>query len=274
MEVNIEVYVYPTDSMAFSNNMERQQWETTTVIRSALYQFVKKNGYMPKDLHILNQPFPNNYLSELPKDPYTLKNNATTSPNGDGGWLFSPVEIAFDSDLISAVKEALKPNIPFDNNISFMPLFISIDKENHLLAVMSGNRIMRRYSVAVGENDTTPEGTLNISKKVMNPDKIVPISDNVYGTRAMELSNLNYAVHGTNTPSSIGKDVSQGCIRLNNSDMEDLYSIIPLNTSVRIFKNLTTLKGFTNPDISNKGLFTQSNNSKEEDNSKLYHWGG
>ncbi len=269
---NIQVYTYPSDSTVFIDDKERQLWETTTVVRSALYQFVKKNGYMPNDLHTLNQPFPNNYLTGLPKDPYKLKNNVTTSPNGDGGWLFSIVEITPNSDLISVVKQAVKPNIPINHEIPFVPLNISINKENHTLSVMSGDQIIRRYSTAVGKDDTTPEGNLDISKKVMHPDKIVPVLDNVYGTRAMELSHINYAVHGTNTPSSIGQDASQGCIRLNNSDMEDLYAIIPLNTSVNIFKNSATPKDFNNPDTSYNALYNHSDNSKEEDNSTTYHW--
>ncbi|SPF43844.1 conserved hypothetical protein [Candidatus Desulfosporosinus infrequens] len=270
---NIDVYVYPADGLAVSDNKGYQLWETTTVVRSALYQYVKKNGYLPKDLNDLTQPFPNNYLTDLPKDPYKLNNKVTTTPNGDGGWLFSSIEMAPQSDLISVVKEAVKPNISNSVDIPFEPLSISIDKENHSLSVMAGGQIIRRYSVAVGKDDTTPEGDLEISKKVMNPDKFVPKSDNVYGTRAMELSNLNYAVHGTNTPSSVGKDVSQGCIRLNNTDMEDLYAIIPLNTYVNIFKSPVLPKEFANIDLANQDLYNHSDNSKE-DNAKIYHWGG
>ena len=46
---NIQVYVYPQDSTVSIDEKDRQLWETTTVIRSAVYQFVKKNGYVPKD---------------------------------------------------------------------------------------------------------------------------------------------------------------------------------------------------------------------------------
>lgn len=269
---NIQVYVYPLDSTAFIDEKDRQLWETTTVVRSAVYQFVRKNGYLPKDLKTLNQPFPNNYLTELPKDPYKLKNNVTASLTGDGGWLFTLGEIPPNSDLVSAIKDVVKPNILYPKDIPFAPLYISINKDNHSLAVMSGNQTIRMYSIAVGKNDSTPEGEFFISKKVMSPDKMVPKSENVYGSRAMELSNIGYAIHGTNTPASIGKNVSQGCIRLNNADMEDLYAITPLNTPVKISRSSAILENFNNPDISYKDLYNHSNNSNEEDNSKMYHW--
>lgn len=269
---NIQVYIYPSDSSAFMDNQERLLWETATVVRSASYQFVKKNGYLPKDLGDLNQPFPNNYLTELPKDPYKLKNTVTLAPSGDGGWLFSLKEIPLNGELVSVVKDAIKPNITYTRDIPFSPLYISIDKENHTLSIISGDKIIRRYSVALGKDGTTPEGDFYISKKIMNPDKIVPESDNVYGTRAMELSNVDLAIHGTNTPASIGKDVSHGCIRLNKLDMEDLYAVTPLNTPVKIAKNDTTPKDFYKPDTPEMGLYSHSANSKEEDNFHMYHW--
>ncbi len=271
-EQNIQVYIYPSDGEVAIKNKELQLWETTTVVRSALFQFIKKNGYIPKDLKALNQGYPNNYLSQFPKEPYKLKNTVTTSPTRDGGWLFSPVEFPNDKDLVSVVKEVLKPNLPYYKDIPFDPLFIEIDKGSNTLSVISKEQIIRIYYVALGKGDTTPEGDLLVSKKVMNPDKFIPSADNVYGTRAMELSNLNYAIHGTNTPSSIGENVSQGCIRLNNLDMEELYAITPLNTGVYIYKNGSPAGLIrSNPYILNKSLYNNSDNSMEETFIK-YHW--
>ena len=272
---NIQVYIYLPDNQVAMNNKERQLWETATVVRSALYQFVKENGYMPKDLKVLGQAFPYNYLTELPKEPYELKNAVTTFPTRDGGWLFSLVELSNEKDLVSVVKDALKPNLLYDKDIPFMPLSIAIDKESNSLSVISEDKIIRNYKVALGKADTTPEGILRISKKVVNPDKNILKEDNVYGTRAMELSNMNYAIHGTNTPATIGENVSQGCIRLNNSDMEELYAMIPLNTAVEISKNLS----LKNPKEKewilyspNKNLYNSLGDPMEEDLFTKYHW--
>jgi len=273
-DATIQVYVYPLNRAGFIDEKDRPLWETTTVVRSAAYQFAKKNGYLPKDLKDLHQPFPNNYLTELPKDPYTLTNNATADLTGDGGWLFSEDDTPTNRDLVSTIKDAVKPNIHLrsDKDIPFEPMYISINKNNHTLNVMSGNQIIRTYSTALGIGDSTPEEELFITKKVMNPDKIVPESDNVYGTRAMELSNISYAIHGTNTPESIGIDVSQGCIRLTNVDMEELYAITPLNTPVKISRSLASITNFNKPVLYSSDLYNQSDNPNEEDNSRMYYW--
>jgi L,D-transpeptidase catalytic domain len=47
---------------------------------------------------------------------------------------------------------------------------------------------------------------------------------NPLGARAMYLGSSQYRIHGTNDPSTIGKFVSSGCVRLMNEDVTDLYS--------------------------------------------------
>ena len=44
----------------------------------------------------------------------------------------------------------------------------------------------------------------------------------------------NYGIHGTNNPSSIGKAVSNGCIRMYNRDVTELSKTVPLGTPVKI----------------------------------------
>jgi hypothetical protein len=56
----------------------------------------------------------------------------------------------------------------------------------------------------------------------------------VLGTARLNLGN-GYALHGTNNPSSIGRSVSHGCIRLLNEDIEKLYEIVPVGTPVYIY---------------------------------------
>ena len=43
-----------------------------------------------------------------------------------------------------------------------------------------------------------------------------------------------YGIHGTVEPKELGKQVTQGCVRLGNADVEELYSIIPVGTEVTI----------------------------------------
>lgn len=52
----------------------------------------------------------------------------------------------------------------------------------------------------------------------------------------MGLSKPHYGIHGTNNPSSIGKNVSHGCIRMYNRDVLELASKVPIGTKVVIHK--------------------------------------
>jgi len=56
----------------------------------------------------------------------------------------------------------------------------------------------------------------------------------VLGTHRLNLGD-GYALHGTNAPNSIGRSVSHGCVRLRNEDIETLYRMIPVGTSVYIY---------------------------------------
>jgi hypothetical protein len=55
---------------------------------------------------------------------------------------------------------------------------------------------------------------------------------NPLGARAMYLGTSQYRIHGTNDPSTIGKFVSSGCIRLTNEDVIDLFNRIDVGTKV------------------------------------------
>jgi hypothetical protein len=48
----------------------------------------------------------------------------------------------------------------------------------------------------------------------------------------MYLGTSAYRIHGTNDPSTIGKFVSSGCIRLTNEDVADLFDRVDLGTKV------------------------------------------
>lgn len=56
----------------------------------------------------------------------------------------------------------------------------------------------------------------------------------VLGARRLYLGD-GYALHGTNVPSSIGRAVSHGCVRLRNEDITALYDMVPLGTPVYIY---------------------------------------
>jgi lipoprotein-anchoring transpeptidase ErfK/SrfK len=57
---------------------------------------------------------------------------------------------------------------------------------------------------------------------------------NPLGARAMYLGSSIYRIHGTNEPSSIGKSASSGCIRMLNSDVTELYSLVKIGSEVTV----------------------------------------
>ncbi|MBM4762218.1 L,D-transpeptidase [Bacillus sp. B15-48] len=123
--------------------------------------------------------------------------------------------------------------------------FLVVNKSTNELAFIHENQIKRVFPVATGRSqDLTPEGIFTITVKAVNPyyrKKNIPGGDpeNPLGTRwigfdAEETDGRIYGIHGTNRPDSIGKYISQGCIRLHNEGVEFLFNHIPLGTKILI----------------------------------------
>ena len=58
--------------------------------------------------------------------------------------------------------------------------------------------------------------------------------ENILGSRWLGISKERYGIHGTTEPESIGKQVTAGCIRMLNNEVEELYVIVPSGTKVTI----------------------------------------
>ncbi|MBQ8003092.1 MAG: LysM peptidoglycan-binding domain-containing protein [Clostridia bacterium] len=96
------------------------------------------------------------------------------------------------------------------------------------LSVYREGNIIKEYPIATGKPATpTPQGVFTIINKQLNPG-------GPYGTRWLGLSIRGYGIHGTNAPESIGTAASNGCIRMFNSDIEELFDITNTGTVVRI----------------------------------------
>ncbi|MGN1399979.1 MAG: L,D-transpeptidase [Bacillus sp. (in: firmicutes)] len=123
--------------------------------------------------------------------------------------------------------------------------FLIVNKANNLLAVVKDGKVQEKIPVATGKtNDLTPEGLFTVTVKAVNPyyrKKDIPGGDprNPLGTRwigfdALGTDGRTYGVHGTNQPWSIGKYISNGCIRMNNKDVEKLYGQVPIGTKILV----------------------------------------
>ncbi|WNC16805.1 L,D-transpeptidase [Brevibacillus brevis] len=103
------------------------------------------------------------------------------------------------------------------------------------LDLYDGSELVRSYPVALGKIATsTPSGDFTIVSKVPYPNSYPGGPLSVFGTYWLGLSKPHYGIHGTNNPSSIGKYVSHGCIRMYNQDVNRLARLVPIGTPVRI----------------------------------------
>lgn len=123
------------------------------------------------------------------------------------------------------------------------PFNILVDKSENILLLKVGEEIFKTYIVSTGKNNCTPVGTFKIINKLVNPTwfkagAIVPpeSAENVLGTRWMGFNLAGYGIHGTTEPKELGKQVTQGCVRLSNTDVEELYTIIPVGTEVTVIE--------------------------------------
>ena len=125
---------------------------------------------------------------------------------------------------------------------------IIIDTAHTFLYLTLGHGMAMRYGIGVGRQGFTWSGVETIVRKSEWPDWIPPAQmvarqpylprwvgggpGNPLGARALYLGNTEYRIHGTNDPTSIGKHVSSGCIRLQNADILDLYNRVGIGTKV------------------------------------------
>jgi len=101
------------------------------------------------------------------------------------------------------------------------------------------------YPVTVGEKDTpTPRGKFRIVEREVEPEwnippklrhkynaKIMQAGDNnPIGKYWLGLSHGGYGIHGTNNAWSVGRILSNGCIRLYPEDIEKLFADVPIGT--------------------------------------------
>ena len=119
---------------------------------------------------------------------------------------------------------------------------IVINLPSRTLEFYSAGKLIKVYPVAIGKAATpSPVGDFSVANKEYNPawyppkgGQVIPSGpDNPLGYRWMEFAPL-YGIHGTNAPWAIGSAVSNGCIRMFEADVEEVFEVIPQGTPVRI----------------------------------------
>jgi lipoprotein-anchoring transpeptidase ErfK/SrfK len=140
-------------------------------------------------------------------------------PNGSTGWIRA-------SDVIVTQHE----------------YSIVVELAAHHITVRRGDAVILSEPVGVGTSATPTPGGRYYIKELLEP----PDPNTVYGPYAYGLSGFSNALtsysgaeaviglHGNNDPSSLGRDVSHGCIRISNTGITFLAKTLPLGTPVEI----------------------------------------
>ena len=128
------------------------------------------------------------------------------------------------------------------------PGTIVVDTPDRFLFLVEPHGKALRYGIGVGRPGFEWAGVKRISRKAEWPECTPPPQmllrrpdlprhmdggpNNPLGARALYLGSSLYRIHGTNEPSTIGHNVSSGCIRMMNEDVIDLYNRVPVGAKV------------------------------------------
>jgi len=122
---------------------------------------------------------------------------------------------------------------------------IVISIPDRKLALIEDGKVVKIYQTAVGAPASpSPTGSFTVIQRIPNPTwyhagKVVPPGkNNPVGSRWIGLSEKGYGIHGTNAPGSIGRNVSHGCIRMRNRDVEQLFELVKVGDVVELHGEL------------------------------------
>ncbi len=121
---------------------------------------------------------------------------------------------------------------------------VIVDLDARAVLYRHGDEVVRVWECGIGRSgDETPLGTFTIGDKLENPAHSTRglsygDPDNPLGTRWLALlkdgQKSSYGIHGTPDPSGVGGEVSLGCIRMRNDDVNELFEILPRGAEVII----------------------------------------
>src|SRR3954463_206066 len=137
--------------------------------------------------------------------------------------------------------------VPYEGSVQAGTIVIKTAERRLYLVTGNGPAIL--YPVAVGRPGKQWQGSAQVSGKYVQPawsppdevradnpklPDVIPggTPGNPMGPRALTLSSGQYAIHGTNKPSSIGTFASYGCIRMYNQDIVNLFDRVNVGTQV------------------------------------------
>ncbi|MBI2709312.1 MAG: L,D-transpeptidase family protein [Actinobacteria bacterium] len=151
------------------------------------------------------------------RQPGWLKVMLPVRPNGTTGWIR-------ESDVTLAAHDYR----------------IVVSLSGHRFALFRAGRLVLEAPAGIGRSDRPTPGGTYYTWVLLDP------TQDIYGAYAYGLSGFSdvvtsfnggpgrLGIHGTNDPSSIGRDVSSGCIRLSNETVTRLVRSIGLPLGVPV----------------------------------------
>jgi lipoprotein-anchoring transpeptidase ErfK/SrfK len=157
--------------------------------------------------------------------------------------------LVFSLAAFAATAAAARDVVPMRGSYPAGSIVVLTNQRTLLLVLGNGRAL--RYPVGVGRAGMAWHGTASIDTMLIRPDwspprdirraepnlpRVIPGGSpaNPMGEAVLGLNRGNYAIHGTNSPGSVGHFVSHGCIRMYNRDILDLYRRVGIGTRVYV----------------------------------------
>lgn len=125
-------------------------------------------------------------------------------------------------------------------------LRILVEKGARRLTLLLDGVPIRTYTVGIGSEGRTPTAVFRIEEKLKEPPWTPPgrnplpygHPENILGTRWMGFNrteqHTGFGIHGTTKDDTIGQASSNGCVRMHNAGVEELFDLVPRGTVVEI----------------------------------------
>lgn len=231
------VYYY----MALVNIERGHLLEAREILRKLMYDYAdsKVIKKAQKSLEDLNMEILFSPIETQDSIFYTVKEGDTLSRIA--GKYNTTVYLIKKSNNLD--NDIIRPGM--DLKVVTSEFSIIVLKSQRYLTLKLGDNVLKTYKVSVGRSgrDDTPTGEFEIINKLKDPvwfkdGRVIPPGDpdNLLGSRWMGLSKRGYGIHGTIDPDTIGQNITEGCIRMYEEDVQELYAIVPVGTRVKIIE--------------------------------------
>lgn len=120
------------------------------------------------------------------------------------------------------------------------PFSAVVDLSDFELTIHAHGYFVKRYQVGIGRDNSSPNGSFKVQDKLTDPTYYGPTQiiehddpENPLGEYWISIGD-SFGIHGTIDPNSIGKAESEGCIRLRNEDIAEVYDFLSIGSEVTI----------------------------------------